>query len=160
MMQYKGYIGKVEVDAEAKILHGEVIGIRDVVTFQADSVNKLEKEFRASVDDYLAFCKKRGEHPDKPCSGKFVVRADSDLHRALASIAQATGTSLNNLVVDYLSREVAIAFPNVVLSRVKHGDSHGGGSSVKRRETSGGSHKSDTVHRSTRKRAPTRMQTA
>jgi predicted HicB family RNase H-like nuclease len=63
MMQHKGYFGKVECDDEAQILHGEVLGIKDVVTFQADKANEIEKAFRDSVDDYLAFCKQRGEPP-------------------------------------------------------------------------------------------------
>ena len=105
MMQYKGYIGKVEYDAEAKLLHGEVAGLRDVITFQANSASGIEKAFRESVDDYLAFCRKRGEKPEKPYSGHFVVRAGSQLHRDLAAIAQATGKSLNAVVVEYLKRE-------------------------------------------------------
>ncbi len=60
-MQYLGYIGKVEFDPEANILHGELVGIRDVVTFQGRSVKEIEKAFRESVDDYLDFCRKRGE---------------------------------------------------------------------------------------------------
>ena len=66
---YKGYIGKVAFDADARLFHGEVVGIRDVVTFQGQSVTELEAAFKASVDDYLAFCRDRGEEPDKPCSG-------------------------------------------------------------------------------------------
>lgn len=65
-MEYKGYIGKVEYDDEAGILHGEVIGIRDVVTFAGKSVSEIDRAFRDSVDDYLAFCRERGEMPDKP----------------------------------------------------------------------------------------------
>jgi len=113
MMQYKNYIGKVEFDDEAKILHGEVVGLRDVVTFQADSVEDIEKEFQASVDDYLAFCKERGEEPEKPCSGQFVIRADSELHRYLAMLAQVLGKSLNTLVVEFLRREVELALTKV-----------------------------------------------
>ena len=33
MMEYKSYIGKVEFDPDARTFHGEVVGIRDVVTF-------------------------------------------------------------------------------------------------------------------------------
>ncbi len=33
----------------------------DTITFQADSVKGLRKAFCASVNDYLAFCAKRGE---------------------------------------------------------------------------------------------------
>jgi predicted HicB family RNase H-like nuclease len=37
-MEYLGYIGKVELDEEEGILHGEVINIRDVITFEGKSV--------------------------------------------------------------------------------------------------------------------------
>jgi predicted HicB family RNase H-like nuclease len=107
MMQFKGYIGKVVFDADAKLLHGEVIGIRDVVTFQGTSIKEVEKAFRESVDDYLAFCKERGEEPDKPCSGQFVVRIDSDLHRKVNMLASASGRSLNSFVAESLARRVA-----------------------------------------------------
>lgn len=102
MMEYKGYIGRVEFDADANMLHGEVLGIRDVVTFQADSVPELQKAFRESVDDYLAFCKSRGETPDKPLSGKFVVRINPDLHRRLSLAAARTKKSLNAFVAEQL----------------------------------------------------------
>lgn len=106
MMRYKGYIGRVDYDADARLLHGEVVGLRDVITFQANSAGEIEKAFRESVDDYLAFCRERGERPEKPHSGQFVVRAGSELHRNLAAIAEATGKSLNAVVVEYLQREV------------------------------------------------------
>ena len=105
-MEYKGYVGKVEFDEEAGILHGDVIGIRDIVTFQAESVSEVEQAFRDSVDDYLAFCKKRKEKPDKPCSGKFLVRVNSDLHRRINVLAGVTGKSLNSVVAECLDKEV------------------------------------------------------
>jgi predicted HicB family RNase H-like nuclease len=81
MMEYKGYIGKVDFDDEAGIFHGEVVNIRDVVTFQGQSVAELKKAFHESVDDYLAFCSERGEAPDRPFSGQFVTRISPELHR-------------------------------------------------------------------------------
>lgn len=111
MMEHKGYLGKVEFDADAGILHGEVVGIRDVVTFQGESVDEVENAFRESVDDYLAFCKERGEQPDKPCSGKFLVRLDSELHRKLNLVATAEGESLNSWVALRLTEAVADRLP-------------------------------------------------
>ena len=61
MLQHKGYTGRAEFDDEARLFHGEVIDLRDVVTFQGTSVEELEEAFRDSVDDYLEFCKERGE---------------------------------------------------------------------------------------------------
>ena len=66
MMEYKGYNGKVEMDDEAGILHGEVINIRDVITFEGTSVDEIQRAFRESVDDYLDFCAQRNESPEKP----------------------------------------------------------------------------------------------
>jgi len=66
MMEYKGYVGKVELDEEAGVLYGEVINVRDVITFEGDSVEEVQKAFHESVEDYLAFCAERGETPKIP----------------------------------------------------------------------------------------------
>ncbi|MCA9107627.1 MAG: type II toxin-antitoxin system HicB family antitoxin [Planctomycetales bacterium] len=102
MMEYKGYIGKVELDDEAKIFHGEIINTRDVITFQGKSVAELTKAFRESIDDYLAFCEKRGETPDKPFSGQFVTRISPELHRQINVAAVLAGKSLNAFVAEQL----------------------------------------------------------
>ena len=102
MMEYKGYIGKVEIDDEAGILHGEVINIRDVITFEGTSVDEIQKAFRESVDDYLDFCAQRSESPEKPFSGKFVVRLPAELHRKAYIQAKLSDKSLNGWVTDIL----------------------------------------------------------
>ena len=94
-LKYKGYTAKVEFDGKAGVLHGEVIGTRDVITFQADSAKTVIAEFRASVDDYLDFCAERGETPEKPLSGQFLVRVTPELHRRVHVAALASGMSVN-----------------------------------------------------------------
>ena len=107
MMEYKGYLGKVEFDDEAGIFHGEVINTRDVITFQGESVDELKKAFQGSVDDYLAFCASRGEAPEKPFSGQFVTRIPPELHRQVNLAASISGKSLNAWVVEQLQAAVA-----------------------------------------------------
>ncbi len=65
-MEYKGYFARVEFDDEANIFHGEVINLRDVITFEGESVDELRKAFAESIEDYLEFCDERGENPEKP----------------------------------------------------------------------------------------------
>ena len=65
MLKYKGYVGQAVYDDEARIIHGDVIGLRSVITFQGKSVDELEQAFRDSIDDYLDWCKERGEEPEK-----------------------------------------------------------------------------------------------
>lgn len=101
-MTYKGYTGVAMFDENADIFHGEVIDTRDVITFQGQSVKELRKAFRESVDDYLAFCAERGESPDKPYSGSFLVRVSPEVHGAVAARARSEGKSLNAYVADLL----------------------------------------------------------
>jgi predicted HicB family RNase H-like nuclease len=98
MISYKGYTGRMEVDAEARAIHGRVVGLRDVITFEGTTVEEAERAFRESVDDYLEFCRERGERPERPHSGKFQVRLGPELHRRLVLLAETESISLNELV--------------------------------------------------------------
>lgn len=102
-MEYKGYIGTVTFDDEAELFHGEVVNLKDVITFQSDTVEGLKREFQISVDDYLDFCKQRGEQPDKPFSGKLTLRIDPDLHRELYIKSKKENKSLNSWIVEKLA---------------------------------------------------------
>lgn len=105
MLNYKGYIGHVEFDEEAEIFHGEVINTLDVITFQGETVKKLKQAFIESIEDYLNFCKKRGESPDRPFSGKFNLRLDPALHREAFIAAKQAGMSLNAWVAEAIKHE-------------------------------------------------------
>lgn len=106
MMEYKGYTARVEFDDDAGVLFGEVLNLRDVVTFQGRTVDELRQAFRDSVDDYLAFCRSLGQPPDRPYSGRFVVRIDPDLHKAVATRAMLSRKSLNAWVQGVLESAV------------------------------------------------------
>lgn len=112
-MNYKGYTAKYELDEEAGLFHGRVLGIRDVVTFQGESVTELVQAFHDSVDDYLEFCNERGEEPQKPYSGKFVIRISPEMHRAASVQAELSGCSLNQWVSDAI--ENALVSQNSVV---------------------------------------------
>lgn len=103
-MIYKGYEGIVEYDADADLFHGELVGLRDVITFQGRSVEELKVALRDSVEDYLAYCTERGEEPEKPYSGQFLVRIEPALHRDAAAAARRAGMSLNKFVARALER--------------------------------------------------------
>jgi predicted HicB family RNase H-like nuclease len=104
MMHYKGYEAVIEFDEEAEIFHGDVINLRDVITFQGASAQELKQALADSVEDYLAFCAERGEEPEKPYSGQFVVRTEPALHRALSTAARKAGLSLNKWVTRTLEK--------------------------------------------------------
>lgn len=98
-MTYKGYMGDLEVDEEAGELFGVVLGLRDVVTFVGSTVEEARKSFEESIDVYLRSCAESGKDPDKPFSGKLLIRIPPTIHRHLALIARARKASLNDVIV-------------------------------------------------------------
>jgi len=106
-MEYKGYVGTVEYDPDAKIFHGEIVNTRDVITFQGTTVDEINKAFEDSIEDYLNWCKSEGVEPERPYSGKFNLRLSPELHREVAITAKKMKISINNFVEKALRDELA-----------------------------------------------------
>ncbi len=106
-MHHGPYQAVVEYDEEADLFHGEIVNLRDVITFQGRSVDELKQALAESVEDYLAFCRDRGEEPEEPYSGHLVVRVDPRLHKAAATAAQRAGVSLETWVARTLDAAMA-----------------------------------------------------
>ncbi|MDR1014159.1 MAG: type II toxin-antitoxin system HicB family antitoxin [Coriobacteriales bacterium] len=103
-LEYKGYHGSVEYSASDKCLHGKVLGIRALVTYEGIDAVSIEAAFRASVDDYLALCEEGSLTPEREYSGLFQVRVPSETHRDLVLRAEASGKKLNAIVGEALER--------------------------------------------------------
>lgn len=103
MMEYKGYVGQVSFDDEADIFHGEVINTRDVITFQGRSVEEIRLAFHESIDEYLQWCRERKKIPDRPFSGKLIVRIPPALHRSIFLSAKHEGKSINKWIEEHLT---------------------------------------------------------
>jgi len=101
-MMLDGYEARIDFDEEIDLFHGEIINLRDVITFQGRSVDELKAAFADSLTDYIAFCEERGEDPEKPYSGQFIVRIEPPLHRAVANAARMKGLSLNKWIATAL----------------------------------------------------------
>lgn len=102
-MNYKGYAARIEYSEEDDYFVGHIAGINDVVGFHADSVSKLHKAFEEAVDDYLETCKKAGRDPQKPYSGRIMLRIPPELHAKVAMLAEIQGKSLNSWVTEVLT---------------------------------------------------------
>jgi predicted HicB family RNase H-like nuclease len=106
-LEYKGYNGSVLYSAEDKVLHGRIVGIRDVVSYEGKDVKGLEKNFKAAVDEYLRFCAAEGKKPDAPFKGSFNVRLSPDLHKRAALYAEEHNRKLNSVVHEALQEFLA-----------------------------------------------------
>jgi predicted HicB family RNase H-like nuclease len=106
-LKYKGYTGNVHFDAEDRVFHGRVLGITDVIGFEGASVSELENDFHEAIDDYLETCREIGKEPEKPFSGRFVLRIPSELHCAISLEAKRQNKSINQWIAETCRQEVS-----------------------------------------------------
>ncbi|GGC87237.1 type II toxin-antitoxin system HicB family antitoxin [Halopseudomonas salina] len=106
VLEHKGFQGSVDFSIEDGIVHGKILHIADMITYDADSVPELVKAFEEAVDDYLETCEAIGKKPDKPFSGTFNVRIGAPLHMAVAKTAAREDKSVNEFVREALDCHV------------------------------------------------------
>jgi predicted HicB family RNase H-like nuclease len=107
-MRYKGYAARIEYDERDDIFVGRVLGMRDIISFHASSVPELHEAFRGALEDYLADCAEQGITPEKPASGKVMLRIRPEVHAAASVAARAAGKSLNQWA-DEVFEQAALA---------------------------------------------------
>lgn len=105
-MNFQGYTARVEYDERDDIFVGRVLGLRSIISFHGKTVAELRREFAAAVKDYLADCEEQGVSPEKPASGKLLIRVPPEVHSRALVKAQAMGKSLNQWATEALERAV------------------------------------------------------
>ena len=109
ILEYKGYVTKVQYDAAAKVLYGKVQGIVDAVNYESATMDGVEAAFHDAVDRYLAFCAAVGRRPCKAFKGQFNVRIKPALHKEMVRWAMQNEITLNAAVEEavrtFLERE-------------------------------------------------------
>jgi predicted HicB family RNase H-like nuclease len=98
IIKYKDYYADIHFSAEDEVFFGKIIGISDLVNFEANTVKGLKTAFIEAVEDYLETCKHVGKAPEKTYKGSFNVRIPSDLHKQAAVFAAIKKITLNDFV--------------------------------------------------------------
>jgi len=109
MMTYQGYAARIEYSEDDGCFVGHIAGIRDVIGFHGESVVELRGAFTEAVDDYLETCERLGRTPQKPYSGKVMLRIEPALHARAAALAEAQGKSLNAWTQEQIQKAVSLA---------------------------------------------------
>jgi predicted HicB family RNase H-like nuclease len=115
ILTYKGYSAAFEFDADDLILTGRIVGIDDIVGFHGVTPQELLAAFHEAVDDYLETCAKAGKDPERPYSGKVMLRVDPKIHQRAALAAQLAGVRLNQFGEEALRRAAEQAVPTNAL---------------------------------------------
>jgi predicted HicB family RNase H-like nuclease len=101
-MKHKGYTARIELDERDNIFVGRVLGLHTMISFHGETVKELRAAFVTAIEDFLRECKEQGVRPEKPASGKLMLRVPPEVHGAALVAAQAAGKSLNQWAADVL----------------------------------------------------------
>jgi predicted HicB family RNase H-like nuclease len=101
-MNHKGYTARVELDERDSIFVGRVLGLHAMISFHGETVAELRSEFETAIEEFLRDCKEQGVRPEKPASGKLMLRVPPEVHGAALVAAQAAGKSLNQWATEVL----------------------------------------------------------
>lgn len=104
LIEYKGYYGSVNFDAEELFFYGKLEFIQALVTYEATTAKQLKKEFENAVDDYLESCEARSLEPEQPFKGSLNIRLGKELHRKIALAANSQELSINAFIKNYLEQ--------------------------------------------------------
>jgi len=115
-MTYKGYTARIEFDDRDNIFVGRILGLRAMISFHGQTVTELREAFAAAVDDFLADCKEQGISPEKPTSGKLMLRISPEVHGAALVAAHASGKSLNQWAAEVI-QHASEAYRNEALRK-------------------------------------------
>lgn len=94
-MNYKGFTAKIEFSADDNVFVGRLIGIDDIVMFEAETVEGLNGAFQEAVDFHIEVCEQTGKKTKKNYSGKVLFRLPDKLHAEIAEAATREGKSIN-----------------------------------------------------------------
>ncbi len=108
-LSYRGYTVSMTFDVEDKIIVGRVLDVDDIISFHGESVGEFESNFHMVVDDYIAACEQLGTPPEKPASGKLMLRVAPTVHAAALKAAAVSGVSLNKWAEQALSAATHLA---------------------------------------------------
>lgn len=101
-MNHKGYTARVEFDERDSIFVGRVLGLHTIISFHGETVAELRSAFEIAIEEFLQDCKEQGIRPEKPASGKLMLRVPPEVHGAALVAAQAAGKSLNQWATEVL----------------------------------------------------------
>lgn len=119
-LTYKGYTGTIEASVEDGCLHGQLLFITDLVTYEGNTVDEIKTSFEEAVNHYLTYCKETGKPANKPYSGTFNVRVGQKVHRKAVEVAYHQGITLN----DFVAQSIKSAIAQNGIIRLEHTHHH------------------------------------
>jgi len=108
-LEYKGYCGSIEYSKEDKCLYGKVLGMtKDCITYEGNTVEELENDFKDAIESYLEGCQELGITPRKGFSDQLNVRIPSEVHSRIVQYTENHGISINAFICESIEKHLEL----------------------------------------------------
>jgi predicted HicB family RNase H-like nuclease len=109
-LEYKGYFGSIEYSKEDNCYYGNILGMqRDSISYEGNSVEELESDFKNAIESYLEGCKELEIKPRKGYNGFLNIRIPAETHSRIAIYAKNHGTSINSFIRETIEKRLEVA---------------------------------------------------
>jgi predicted HicB family RNase H-like nuclease len=102
VMEIKGVKAVIAFDPEINMFRGEFVGLNGGADFYSTDIDGLRHEGETSLKVFLDMCAEDGVSPYRKTSGRLNLRLSQDLYDKAATLAKASGKSLNAWIADVI----------------------------------------------------------
>ena len=106
LMKYKEFYATIHYEDETQTFWGKIEGIKDIISFESNSVEGLKEEFKTVVEEYLEECRDLNKNPHKEYKGSFNIRIEPILHQKAVMFSKQFDISLNQFVEKAIKEEI------------------------------------------------------
>jgi predicted HicB family RNase H-like nuclease len=102
VMEISGVKAVIAFDPEINMFRGEFVGLNGGADFYSTDINGLRREGETSLKVFLDICAEEGVSPYRKTSGRLNLRLSQELYDKAATLAKASGKSVNAWIADVI----------------------------------------------------------
>ncbi len=102
VMEISGVKAVIAFDPEINMFRGEFVGLNGGADFYSTDIDGLRREGETSLKVFLDMCAEEGVSPYRKTSGRLNLRLSQELYDKAATLAKASGKSVNAWIADVI----------------------------------------------------------
>jgi len=102
VMEINGVKAVIAFDPEINMFRGEFVGLNGGADFYSTDIDGLRREGETSLKVFLDMCAEEGVSPYRKTSGRLNLRLSQELYDKAATLAKASGKSVNAWIADVI----------------------------------------------------------